>query len=270
MRKELGRSVEGRPIEVHTYFPDRTPAGGIQSGELTLLIGCTHGDERATATLLESFIRLHLETGSLSSPVAVVPVLNPDGYAHDTRYNARGVDLNRNFPHNWAPHSEEPPGPRPLSEPESRILHDYILSLKPAKVVSLHWALAEIDADGPQSSPLARHVWDSLGESRRAPYRLRMDHVGHAPGTPGSLGQWCGYGLRYPSTGTRPAMITLELPWLADGGPRPEAIPDDHLDTLRTLWDARPAEYLGAVEPGVHRLLEAACGFDLFSGGRIR
>jgi hypothetical protein len=65
-------------------------------------------------------------------------------------------------------------------------------------------------------------------------------------------------------------MLTLELPWHADGRPRPEALPDDHLDTLRILWDTCPADYLAAVEGGVHGLLEAACRFDLFAGGRSR
>ena len=270
MRTVLGASVEGRPIEVFTNFEGPSPPGPGREGEISLLLGGTHGDERATVALLERFARDRLEPDALGVPVAVIPVFNPDGHARDTRYNARGVDLNRNFPHNWSPHSEEPPGAWPLSEPEAKLLHDYILSLRPAKIVSLHWALAEIDADGPQSSPLARHLWDSLGPEQRAPYRLRVDHVGQPAGTPGSLGQWCGYGLRYPASGFRPAMITLELPFRPDPDPRPETFPDDHLDQVRDLWNRDPERYLAAVEGPVRCLLEAACRFDLFGGGRIR
>lgn len=262
--------MEGRAIEVFANFPSGHSPESPRAGETTLLIGCTHGDERATVDLLETFITSVLSRDGFDHPVAVIPLLNPDGYARDTRYNARGVDLNRNFPHQWSPHSEEPPGDRPLSEPEAKILHDYILAIRPSKVVSLHWALSEIDADGPQSTPLARHLWDALEETQRIPYRLRTDHVGHAPGTPGSLGQWCGYGLRYPGSGHRPAMITLELPWHAESLPRPESLPDNHLDTLRGLWDAGSANYLDAVSGPVHRLLEAACRFDLFSGKPAR
>lgn len=270
MRKALGNSAEGRPVEVLANFDDHPPMGGRHSGETTLLIGCTHGDERATVPLLERFAESRLGNSRIPTPVAIIPMLNPDGHARDTRYNARGADINRNFPHNWSPHSEEPPGAWPLSEPEAKLLHDYILALQPAKIVSLHWALSEIDADGPQSAGLARHLWETLPPEARAPYRLRVDHVGQPGGTPGSLGQWCGYGLRYPSSGFRPAMITLELPYSADNVPRPDALPEDHLDTLRQLWDADPARYLAAVEGPVHALLEAACRFDLFRGGRIR
>ena len=76
---------------------------------------------------------------------------------------------------------------------------------------------------------------------------------------PGSLGQWCGYGLTY-ADGRQPAMITLELPYdpvLA----RPEELPADHLATLHERWGRDAEGYLRAARPAVEKMLAAACAF---------
>ena len=74
---------------------------------------------------------------------------------------------------------------------------------------------------------------------------------------PGSLGQWCGTGLRYPD-GSAPAIVTLELPY-DPVLPRPTALPDDHLARLRCAWKHDARGYLSAVEGPVHKMLWAAC-----------
>lgn len=259
MEHVIGKSVEGRDLILHSNF--RLRESGLQGTHgCTLLIGGTHGDERATVDILENFVAAHIDTGNLPDPVAVLSLLNPDGHAADSRYNGRGVDLNRNFAHNWDRDSREPAGPVPLSEPETRALHAFILAHRPARIVSLHWALSEIDADGPQSTGLALRMWEALtGEERKA-YRLRV----HRPEAelqgicPGSLGQWCGNGLVYPD-GARPAMVTLELPYHAHAFTRPPELPDGHLDAVRSFWRERPLEYLAGIQGPVHRMLAAAC-----------
>jgi hypothetical protein len=235
--------------------------------DATLLIGGMHGDEVATILLLEDFVRDHLP--SIESPVVVLPLCNPDGYERLSRYNARGVDINRNCGFNWRADSIEPPGAHPWSEPETCALRDFILAIEPAKIVSLHWALAEIDADGHQSTGLAQAMWDSMNELEQRPYRLRITEIGRGQrrlervytACPGSLGQWCGYQLEYESTGRAPAMITLELPYDADFLARPEELPLDHLQALHALWASDPQRYLRAIEPAVQKMLIAACEF---------
>jgi hypothetical protein len=260
----IGRSVENRDIVAKAGF-DFT-RGSVPSA-CTLLIGGIHGDEVATILLLESFAQKYIARGGMALPVVVIPLANPDSHAHNTRYNARGVDINRNFGFNWHIESEEPPGPEPWSEPETCAIRDFILKLQPAHIVSLHWALAEIDADGPQSTDLALQMWNALDEKERRPYRVRVCEPGHGLRRlqhtyeicPGSLGQWCGYGLRYGIGGVRPAMITLELPYDPDAESRPAQPPPGHLERLRERWTQDAAGYLSTVESGIHKMLRAAC-----------
>ena len=133
-----------------------------------------------------------------------VPVLNPDGVlAHPPRrVNASGVDLNRNFPtpnwereaaHYWQVRTRKDPrrwpGPKPLSEPESRFLHDQMQQFRPHLIVSIHAPYGVLDFDGPSVPP------SRLG-------RLYLDQVGIFPG---SLGNYGGVHKGVP-------VVTIELP----------------------------------------------------------
>src|SRR3712207_5906581 len=72
--------------------------------------------------------------------IYVVHDLNPDGARRGTRVNARGVDLNRNFPHRWrsGPRGRFYPGPRAASEPETRYAMKLTRELRPQVTVWLH------------------------------------------------------------------------------------------------------------------------------------
>jgi murein peptide amidase A len=255
--RQIGTSRENRPILLHETAPFKAASGG------TLLIGGVHGDERATIHLLLSFQDRLLRENRVdlaTLPIGIIPLANPDGFVRKTRVNAAGVDINRNFAAGWSPNSDEPPGPEPWSEPETRALRDFIEFQRPHKIVTLHWALGELDPDGAQSIPLARAMWDALTLSEKLPYRLREEC---AP-CPGSLGQWCGGALRYPD-GTAPAIITLELPF-DPALPRPTPLPADHLEHLERHWQNDAQAYLAATQRTVHKLLAAACRFNASKG----
>ncbi len=189
-----GNSVGG--IDLMVYLP------AAKSTEL-LILAAIHGDEAETTVVVSEALRC-LPQGDLRA--AVILCGNPDGMLRGTRGNARGVDLNRNFPtSNWRP---EPvfyksrandardialtPGEQPASEPETRALLALIEELKPRAVVSLHSALACVDDSG------ASHLGRQLADRCALPF---LTEIGYP--TPGSMGTWAGErGLN---------LVTLEL-----------------------------------------------------------
>lgn len=129
--RELGRSVEGRPIKI-------VRAGCAEAATRVLVVGQIHGDEPAGLRVVRALRKLEPPEG-----VAVwsVTSVNPDGAARGIRQNAHRVDLNRNFPYRW----REGPrgnryygGPRPLSEPESRVVRDLVRQLRPRLTIWFH------------------------------------------------------------------------------------------------------------------------------------
>jgi murein peptide amidase A len=177
-----GRSVLGLPLEVWR------PAGRCR----LLIHAGIHGEEAATTIALSRALRLLAEP---SPHCGVVLAANPDGLTRGTRGNARGVDLNRNFPtRDWQPgpvpyrstlQDERDvalsPGSEPASEPETAALIRLIDELRPEAVVALHAPLACIDDD--DESPLGRWIAGQTGLPL-------VNGVGYP--TPGSFGAWGG------------------------------------------------------------------------------
>jgi len=135
----LGRSVDGRPITaVETGDPDTRGK--------TLVVGCIHGNECAGIAIAD---RLARTPPPAEADIWVVPDLNPDGAAAGTRGNAHGIDLNRNFPWRWQHLSGTyNSGPRPLSEPETRIAYRLIMRVRPSLSIWFHQHLDLVDASG--------------------------------------------------------------------------------------------------------------------------
>lgn len=133
----LGRSVDGRAI---TAFEVGNP-----NGTTVLVVGCIHGNEPGGISVARRLEQLSPSDLDLW----IVPVLNPDGRAANTRGNAHGIDLNRNFPYRWRPlNGVYESGPRALSEPEARIAYRLILRLRPTVSVWFHQHLDLVWASG--------------------------------------------------------------------------------------------------------------------------
>ena len=130
-RRVIGTSVEGRDIEAFRL--------GTRGGTRVMVVGVIHGDEDA-GLLITDVLK------SMDPPVGVelwvIPTVNPDGTNAQTRGNANKVDLNRNFPKNWArqgvPGYWQYAGPRAASEPETRAIVQFIRDVRPALGIWYH------------------------------------------------------------------------------------------------------------------------------------
>jgi protein MpaA len=150
-RTVVGHSLRGRPIAA-------TLKGNPGAPARVLVIGCVHGNEAAGIRVAR---RLIAGPPARNAAIWVVPSLNPDGVAANRRGNARGVDLNRNFPFDWQPLGGlEYSGPQPLSEPESRAARRLILRLQPDITIWFHQPFDLVDRSG--GDPLVERRFSQL------------------------------------------------------------------------------------------------------------
>jgi len=181
----IGVSNENRSIESFV----------IGEGEdVILIMASIHGDETAGTSLvlrLAEYLREHPITLE-GRKVMIMPLVNPDGRERNTRYNSRGVDLNRNFSTGNRINNKQN-GLFPLSEPETRAIVRAIRQCKPNRIVAVHQPLACIDYDGP-----GRDLADHIAKYCELPVRK-------LGAMPGSLGSYAGLMLDIPT-------VTLELP----------------------------------------------------------
>lgn len=162
----VGYSVSGRPIESY-----RIGQGPIH----VVFVGGMHGGYEWNSILLAYQALDHFQNNPESVPpevsLHIVPNANPDGLYTVTlktgrflptdvfpdtflgRFNANGVDLNRNWDCEWQPTAQwrDQPvyaGAQPFSEPESQALSQFLLELQPAVAVFLHSAAEGVYAAG--------------------------------------------------------------------------------------------------------------------------
>lgn len=158
--RSIGDSVEGRPIMSYTFG----------SGSTTILfVGGIHGGYEWNSTVLAYEFIEELATETFTIPpeftLVVIPTLNPDGLyavvgttsrftaadvpdndAHQTgagRFNANGVDLNRNFDCKWQAKSTwrskaVSAGTKAFSEPEAEALRKLVAEVSPRAAIFWH------------------------------------------------------------------------------------------------------------------------------------
>jgi protein MpaA len=148
---EIGRSVESRPI---IAVERGTPGGAV-----VLVIGVIHGDEEDGATIVEQLATAPVPAGV---DLWLIESMNPDGQVVPQRWNAAGVDLNRNFPYNWGPIGEpgdpQYAGTAPASEPETQAIVEFVSRIRPDLGLWYHQDLYRISpGDGLEGELKARY-----------------------------------------------------------------------------------------------------------------
>lgn len=180
----VGTSVQQRPIMCLVLG---------DGPDVALIMATIHGNEAAGTPLvrrLASYLRQRPEILA-GRKVVLMAVANPDGMANGTRYNAKGIDLNRNFEARNRVNSKDT-GLTALSEPEARTIKQVIQQYKPDRIVSIHQPLNCIDYDGP-----GRMLAERMGQYCAIP-------VKKLGARPGSLGSYAGVTLGIP-------IITFEM-----------------------------------------------------------
>lgn len=151
--KSLGRTVQGRKIRAWRL-------GSPKARRKVVVLAAMHGNEAGPARILRNLRDGRRIKGA---DIWVVPNYNPDGVARATRQNARGVDLNRNYPRKWtrltgAYYS----GSGPASEPETKAVMSFLRKVRPDYVVSFHQPLYGVGRAGPKGTRLVKRLHRGL------------------------------------------------------------------------------------------------------------
>ena len=196
----IGTSVEARPITAHTFGEGPIPL---------LFVGGIHGGYEWNSVLLANETIAYLTANPAEVPghltIHIIPNLNPDGLVKTLgttnlrsvadvpnptvrdaagRFNANGVDLNRNFDCKWAPESTwrgqtVSAGTGPFSEPEAAALRDYVLATSPEASIFWH--------------SVANNVYASECENGILPDTLALMNVYADAGNYGKVPQFDAY-----------------------------------------------------------------------------
>ena len=151
-RRSFGSSVAGRDLVAYHRVGSSAPTRRV------LVVGTVHGEEPAGVQVADA-----LRTAALPADLDLwlVPTGNPDGLAVGRRTNDHGVDLNRNFPQNWAPNgtptdvSSHYSGPSAGSEPETKAMMAFLSAVHPDTTVWYHQPLETIDCNLARDAALA-------------------------------------------------------------------------------------------------------------------
>lgn len=133
----IGTSQNGREILAWRFG---------SGAKVVVAVGQIHGNERSGIAVAKKIAENGTKPGYT---LWVIDTLNPDGNAKNTRQNARGVDLNRNFPAYWKKQAcpgKYCSGPVAGSESETQAFMKFLDKVNPELVVFYHSVGNVVDA----------------------------------------------------------------------------------------------------------------------------
>lgn len=157
-KKIIGTSVENRKIESYTFG---------NGGKMVAFVGGIHGGYEWNSVLLAyqaiDYLTAHPEIIPKNLTVVIIPEANPDGVFKVTgkegkfnladvndnlpngtgRFNANGIDLNRNFACHWQATSTwkgkvVSAGTSAFSEPEAQTIQNFVIKNNPVAMIFWH------------------------------------------------------------------------------------------------------------------------------------
>ena len=243
-------SPEGRTVK---YLEITNHVAEENDGKpVFFLMGAIHGNESAAGEDDLEFAydvarqaRINPAVKALFDHVRLIdmPLVNPDGWAHNRRASSTNTDLNRNYPFGWGSHwgvTVDQRGPGPGSEPEVRNTMAIVQSHQVVDLVTTHTNeraifYPELDVkagDTPELNRGYNALAASLGDATADGYTNIRDSAHDYP-TSGETIDWAYYA-------TRSFALTMEL--VGQGIP---GCPQSHPDYL----NCTTADYTGTPGP---------------------
>ncbi len=168
----LGTSVQGRDIT----------ALQIGSGsEVVLIVAGIHGNEKAAVAgalnLAHVFDNLYQTAPNWKHildnhiRIVLVPCNNPDGYVSNTRENANGVDVNRNYDYG---------SDTPFNQPETRAISNFVGNNTIKAYVGFHMGEAQVYLVEATTTGINRHDYPYRDQAYMLGYRTNETLVNEA------------------------------------------------------------------------------------------